>query len=245
MTTPPFFGNLVNFFAIIFGSLTGLVVGRRFHEEIKNTVLAGIGLFCFVLGVSLYLEEELSIWAALAVIISLVSGGIVGEILGIEEKLDKLGSWLEEKTVTGTSTYYDEARLERKRKFIQSFVSASLIFCVGPLAIIGSFEDALGNPELLLAKSALDGTVSIAFASTLGMGVLFSAFVVLAYQGSITLLSLFIADLVPELVITTMSATGGVLIIGLGINLTGIGKVKVGNLLPALLIVGILTLIFL
>ena len=91
MTTPPFFGNLVNFLAIVFGSLTGLVVGRRFHEEIKNTVLAGIGLFCFVLGVSLYLEEELSIWAALIVIISLVSGGIVGEILGIEEKLDKLG----------------------------------------------------------------------------------------------------------------------------------------------------------
>lgn len=166
---------------------------------------------------------------AIVVLISLAIGGIIGELLDIESFLERLGDTLKKKTSSNVST------------FTQGFMAASLLFCIGPMAITGAIEDGIkGSYNILLTKSIMDGISSIVLSASLGIGVIFSALVVFGYQGVLTILASMIGSLLPDSSVNCITIVGGLMIIGIGINLLGIGKIKVGNLLPGLLIGGLL-----
>ncbi|HEX3031445.1 MAG TPA: DUF554 domain-containing protein [Bacillota bacterium] len=219
-------GTLVNFGAIVAGSLVGLLVKKGIPEGVKSTVMQGIGLAVSLIGLKMAFQTQ----NELILIGSLALGGITGEILGIEERLNQLGNWIESK-VGGEESGVSKA-----------FVSASLIYCVGAMAIMGAIQDGLtGQTDTLFAKSALDGITSVVFASTMGIGVMFSAVPVLVYQGAITLAAASIKAFLSPHVIAEMTATGGLLILGIGLNTLGIKNIKVGNLLPAIVFAVFLT----
>lgn len=213
-------GTIVNVIAVIAGSLLGLFLKGKFPERLKEIIMQGLGLATCLIGIQMALESK----NILIVIFSLVIGGICGELIDIEKRLNEIGNFL-------------QRRLAREDDlFIQGFVQASLVFCVGAMAIMGSIQDGINNdPTILYNKSILDGFASIAFAATTGIGVLFSTIPVLLYQGGISLLAGVVAKYLTEAMIVEMTATGGLLILAIGLNLLKTGKVKVGNLLPALI----------
>ena len=213
-------GTIVNVIAVIAGSLLGLFLKGKFPERLKEIIMQGLGLATCLIGIQMALESK----NILIVIFSLVIGGICGELIDIEKRLNEIGNFL-------------QRRLAREDDlFIQGFVQASLVFCVGAMAIMGSIQDGINNdPTILYNKSILDGFASIAFAAPTGIGVLFSTIPVLLYQGGISLLAGVVAKYLTEAMIVEMTATGGLLILAIGLNLLKIGKVKVGNLLPALI----------
>lgn len=214
-------GTIVNSAAIIIGSILGILLNKGIKEEYKNTIMDGVALTVILIGIMGALDTE----SLILMIISIVVGSIIGETLRIEKRLDNLGSALEKKFGKGNSN------------FSKGFVTASLVFCVGAMAIVGALESGLqGNHNTLFAKSILDGISSIIFASTLGIGVGFSAIVVFLYQGIITLLASSVRGLMTPEVINEMSAVGGLLISAIGINILGLKKIKVGNMLPAIFI---------
>lgn len=211
-------GTVVNFLAIIGGSIVGLFLKGGIPERISSTVMNGISLCILFIGISGAFKVD----NMLIVIISMSIGAVIGECFNLDEKLKKLGDWLEKKFKNN------------KNKISEGFVSASLIYCVGAMAIVGSLESGLrGNHEILFSKSILDGISAIIFSSTLGIGVMFSAVSVLVYQGIITLCASFISPVLSEAVIANMTACGSLIIIGLGLNVLGVTKIKVANLLPA------------
>lgn len=211
-------GTVVNFLAIIGGSIVGLFLKGGIPERISSTVMNGISLCILYIGISGAFKVD----NMLIVIISMSIGAVIGECFNLDEKLKKLGDWLEKKFKNN------------KNKISEGFVSASLIYCVGAMAIVGSLESGLrGNHEILFSKSILDGISAIIFSSTLGIGVMFSAVSVLVYQGLITLCASFISPVLSEAVIANMTACGSLIIIGLGLNVLGVTKIKVANLLPA------------
>ncbi|TYT74452.1 DUF554 domain-containing protein [Desulfobotulus mexicanus] len=214
-------GTLVNVAAIFAGALLGLLFGKGIPERYKQTVMQALALAVMLIG----LKTALACDDILIIIGSLVLGTLLGEWLGIEEKLAGLGRMLEKKF----------AGKGDKGSMAQAFVTSSLIFCVGSMAIVGSLESGLtGNHQTLFAKSALDGVASVIFAASMGAGVLFSAMAVLVYQGSITLAAVAIKPfLVPE-VVAQMSGTGGLLILAIGMNLMEITRIRLGNMLPAI-----------
>ena len=213
-------GTIVNFFAIIVGALLGVFLKERFSQKLQEIVMQGLGLAVVLIGLQMALESK----NLLIIIFSLVLGGITGELIDIEKKLNSLGAYIQNK-------FGREDDL-----FIQGFVQASLVFCVGAMAIMGAIHDGINNdPTILFNKSILDGFASIAFAAATGIGVLFSAIPVLLFQGGISLLAAFIARFLTEAVIVEMTATGGLLILAIGLNLMKVSKIKVGNLLPSLL----------
>jgi len=214
-------GTIVNFFAIVAGSLIGLLFRRGIPEKYKNTVMNGIALAVVLIGLMSALKTE----QMLLLIFSLVIGSVIGEFFRIEDRLEALGKWI-------------EARMGNYGGNVaRGFVAASLIFCVGSLAIVGALESGLtGNHDKLFAKSVLDGISSIVFASTMGIGVIFSSLTVFVYQGLITIAAGFVKDFLTEDVIREMSAIGGLLIMALGFNLLELKKIKAGNMLPAILI---------
>jgi hypothetical protein len=207
--------------SIIAGSLIGLLFKGGISEKYNRTMMQAIGLAVVLIGVKTALKTD----AILIVILSLAIGGILGELLGLEERLELLGNWI------GKRLSKDSTGIAR------GFVSASLLFCVGAMAIVGSMESGLaGDHQTLFAKSILDGISSVFFASTLGIGVIFSAASVFVYQGFITMTASFLGQfLVPD-VVSQMSAIGGLLILAIGIGLLEIKKIKVGNILPAIFI---------
>lgn len=214
-------GTIVNTLSIIFGSLIGLLFKGSIPEKYTKTIMHGIGLAVILIGLKTALKTD----AILIVIISLAVGSLLGELLRVEDRLDQIGNWI-------------GRRLSKDGEGIsKGFVSASLLYCVGAMAIIGSMESGLtGNHQTLFAKSILDGIGSVLFASTLGIGVLFSAVTVFIYQGLITLTASSIKHfLLPE-VVSQMSAVGGLLILAIGIGLLEIKKIKIGNMLPAVFI---------
>ncbi|MFW5787501.1 MAG: DUF554 domain-containing protein [Bacillota bacterium] len=216
-------GTIVNTAAIIIGSILGLFIKGKFTTRIQKTVMQGISLAVILIGLQMALQIEGSV-DIIIVIFSLVIGGIIGEILKLETKLDNIGNKLKK-------------NFSNDEFFVQGFVQTSLIFCVGAMAIMGAIQDGLNNdPSLLLTKSLLDGTTSIAFAATYGIGVIFSAIPVFLYQGGITLLASRVQQFLSDPVIKEMTATGGLLIFAIGLNIIGITKIKVGNLLPSLFI---------
>lgn len=211
----------MNTLAIIAGSLAGLVVKGGIPKAYMDTVMQAIGLAVILIGLKGALGGE----DLLLVIFSLAIGGVAGEFLRIEERLEHLGLWLERK-------------LSRVGGDIsKGFVTASLLFCVGSMAIVGSLESGLtGNHQTLFAKSVLDGVSSIVFASTFGFGVMLSAGAVFLYQGLITVTASFIKPFLIPAVIAQMSAVGGLLIMAIGFNILEFKRIKVGNMLPAILI---------
>lgn len=218
-------GTLVNMAAVVGGTLLGLAVGPRIPERVRTTLLEAVGLSVLVLGVSDAMKTENLVFP----LMSLVIGGMAGEALSVEERLEGLGERLRRRV----------ARRSRGEHatFVEGFVNASLLFCVGPLVILGSIADGLGlGMQKLVVKSALDGFVSVVFASTLGIGVAFSALTVGVLQGSITALASVADRVLSERMVTEMTATGGLMIVGIGVRLLEIRKVRVGSLLPALLV---------
>jgi uncharacterized protein len=224
-------GTFINVAAILVGGSLGLLFGGRLPERLKTTVIAGMGLFTAVTGIKMFLETQNS----LVVLGSLVIGTLLGEWWKIEEGLQNLGEKLESRFNRSDSK---SGRFAPYGDFVRGFMVSSLLFCIGPIAILGSIQAGLtGDTNLLVIKSVLDGFASMAFASTLGVGVLFSAGMILIYQGAITLLAAQLNALVTKPMMAELSATGGVLLLGIAIsNLLEIKKIRVGNILPALVI---------
>ncbi|MFZ0614526.1 MAG: DUF554 domain-containing protein [Desulfobacterales bacterium] len=214
-------GTIVNTLAIIAGSLIGLLFRGGIPEKYSRTMMQAIGLAVVLIGVKTALKTD----ALLMVILSLAIGSMVGEFLRIEDRLEQLGHWI------GSRFSKDSGEIAK------GFVSASLLFCVGAMAIVGSMESGLsGNHQTLFAKSVLDGIGSVVFASTLGIGVIFSAVSVFAYQGFITLTASFLKLFLVPAVVSQMSAIGGLLIVAIGFGLLDIKRIKVGNMLPAIFV---------
>ncbi len=215
-------GTIVNALAIIAGSLAGLFFHKGIAENYKQIVLQGVGLSVVLIG----WKSALAADNLLVVILSIVVGAIMGEWLAIESKLEWLGQFLENKVTSRSSD---------TSSFARGFVTASLVFCVGSMAIVGSLESGLtGNHQTLFAKAVLDGVISVIFASAMGLGVLFSSVAVLLYQGLITLAAVFLKQYLVATTIQQMTAVGGLLIVAIGINMLGILKIRVGNMLPAI-----------
>lgn len=227
-------GTVINFAAILVGGVLGLFLGSKLPERVRQTVIASLGLFTLAFGLKLFLSTQ----NALAVLGSLLIGVLLGEWLQIDRALEHLGTWLESKFTRSDSDKNDN-------RFVQGFVIASLVFSVGPMAILGSIQDGLtGNYQTLVVKSVLDAFGALAFASSLGVGVLFSAAVVFVYQGAISLLAVQVQNVVTNTMMVEMNATGGVILLAIAISsLLEIKKLRTGNFLPALLIAPLMVLI--
>lgn len=231
-------GTFLNIVTVLLGGIIGLFFGARIPDRFKATVIAGMGLFTFAMGMQMFLGTE----NPLIVLGALILGALLGEGWKIEEGLKNLGAALEKRFARDDSA-------EGSARFIRGFLTASLLFCVGPMTILGSIQDGLtGNYELLAVKSVLDGFASLAFASTLGMGVLFSSIVILLYQGGISLLAGALSTIITDAMMAEMTAAGGVLLMGLALSsLLDVKTIRVGNFLPALflapLIVWLLSLL--
>lgn len=232
-------GTLLDVAAIIAGGSLGLLIGGRLPERFKSIVVVVLGLMTIVLGASAALQTE----NALIPLVALVIGALVGELIDIDTGIHRLGEWLKRRL----------GRVGDSQNFPTAFVLTSLQFCIGPLAILGAINDGLtGNYSLLAIKSVLDGFSAIIFASTFGPGVLFASATVLVFQGSISLLAGYIKPLLVSLPTACMSAqprvielsaVGGVILIGLALNILDLKRIKVANLLPALLIAPLLVLL--
>jgi uncharacterized membrane protein YqgA involved in biofilm formation len=213
-------GTWVNFFAIIIGSIIGLVLHRGISEKISVTLMKGLGLCIVLLGIS----GAVGVKDPLILIVSMAIGALLGEWIDIEARLEAFGRLIESKFAKKSDG-----------TFAQGFVMASLMFGVGAMAIVGALKNGLYNdPSILYTKSLLDFISSIIFASTFGIGVMFSAFVILIYQGGITLLSVFVQPWLSDVMIADMGIVGSVVIIGLGLRMLKISDIKVANLIPAI-----------
>lgn len=214
-------GTIVNVIAIIIGGIAGTLLKGGLPPKIGDTVMKGLALSVLLVGVS----NALKVNNLLLLMLSMAGGGIVGETLDIDQRLKNMGTAVERK-FSGTGGRVSDG-----------FVTGTLLYCVGAMAIVGSLESGLsGNHQILYAKSVLDGIVSFIFASTLGIGIALSAVSVLLYQGSITLAASYLQPLLAETVKADISAIGGLLIIGMSFNMLEINNIKVANLLPAIFI---------
>jgi uncharacterized membrane protein YqgA involved in biofilm formation len=217
-------GTFLNIATVFLGGILGLIFGARIPDQLKATVISGMGLFTMAMGLQMFLKTE----NPLIVLGSLLIGTLLGEWWKIEDGLQTFGKFLEQR--------FSREGDDDSNKFVRGFLTASLLFCVGPLTILGSIQDGLtGDYNLLAVKSVLDGFASLAFASTLGVGVLFSTIIILVYQGGISLLAAQLNSIVSPSMMNELTATGGVILVGLAISsLLEIRKIRVGNMLPAL-----------
>ena len=220
-------GTFINIASILAGGLLGLLLGSSLKEQLKQTIVSGLGLFTLLYAISLFLETQ----NALIVLGSLLIGILLGEWWRIEDGLTVLGVKLE-------ARFNHSWQSESSARFIKGFLTSTLLFCIGPMAILGSLQDGLsGDSNTLIVKSILDAFAALAFASSLGSGVLFSAIPVLLYQGTISLLAQQVQRVATPEMMNELSATGGVILAGLAIsNILEIKKIRTGNFLPALLI---------
>jgi uncharacterized protein len=224
-------GTIINVAAILIGGAIGLFFGARIPERLKGTVVSGMGLFTAVIGIQMFFKTE----NALIVLGSLIIGALLGEWWRIEDGLEALGRALEKRFYNGAAADPAVPGSTRSR-FVLGFMTASLLYCIGPMAILGSIQDGLtGDYQTLAIKSVLDAFASVAFASTLGVGVLFSIVPLAIYQGGISLLAGQFNAIVTPSMMNEMTATGGVILLGLAISrLLEIKPIRVGNFLPAL-----------
>jgi len=222
-------GTIFNAIAVIIGGTIGTIFKERIPSSLQKLLMDALGLICLPLGMEMAIKGE----KFLALVFSIVIGGIIGELIGIHEGLEKFSNMIESKFT------------KEKNTFAKGFLTATLLYCIGPMTIMGSLQDGLGqSPQILYTKSLLDGTASIALASALGIGVIFSAISVLVVQGSITLFAKFISTFFTDIIVQEMTAVGGVLILGIALNLLNIKQIKVANLLPALFLIPIFIHIF-
>jgi uncharacterized protein len=236
------FGTVLNVVTVVVGSGLGLLVGHRLPQRTRDVVTDALGLVTLMiaaLSTAAVLDADLvaEVGGAAPVLVvlgSLLLGGIAGSLLRLEARLEGLGGTLQQLLVRGAGG-------ESRRRFVEGFVTASLLFCVGPLTILGSLSDGLGQGyEQLAVKSVLDGFASIAFAATLGWGVMASALVVLVVQGGLTLVGLLVGDVLSAGAVAAITATGGLLLVGVALRLLRLKPLPVGDLLPALVVAPLL-----
>jgi uncharacterized membrane protein YqgA involved in biofilm formation len=239
----PGIGTLVNVVTVLVGSSVGVLLGHRLPQRTRDVVTDALGLVTLLIAatsaaalVDPALEAAVGSSAPMLIVLgALLLGGIPGSLLRIESRLEDFGGWLQHRLARGSDS-------QDRRRFIEGFVAASLVFCVGPLTIIGSLNDGLGNgPDELFLKAALDGFASIAFAASLGWGVAASAIAVLAVQGPLTAVGAAVGSFLPEAHLAALTATGGLLLVGVGLRLLRIRAIPVGDLLPALVVAPLLT----
>ncbi|MDQ4129689.1 MAG: DUF554 domain-containing protein, partial [Actinomycetota bacterium] len=220
-------GTLVNLGTVALGTLVGVAVGSRIPERVRSTALQVVGLTTLVIG----MKEALGTRNVVFPLVALIIGGAAGELLRVEERLEAVGDRIRRRVER------DGAGEPSTHRFVEGFVAASVLFCVGPLTFLGSIRDGLGGPDhaqLLLVKSALDGLVAVVFASTLGWGVGFSVLTIAVVQGSLTLGAGTVDSVLTSRMVTEMTAAGGVMILGIGLRLLDVKRVPVASLLPAL-----------
>lgn len=223
-------GTIINSLTIAVGSIVGLFVKGKINEKMSKTIMSGLALCVIYIGISGALKGENTI----VMIISIALGGLIGELIDIDLKLENLGKKIEKRINKNGSSI----------SIAEGFVTSTLLFCIGAMAIVGALESGLNNNHsTLLAKSILDGISAIIFSSTLGIGVILSSISVFLYQGSITLAAGMLSKVLNDIAISNMTSVGSLLIIGLGFNILGITKIKVSNLLPAMLFAVILSFI--
>ena len=253
-------GTLVNIVTVVLGTGVGLALGPRLPERVRATVLAGLGLITLGGGLARFLETRNAVFPVVAI----VAGGLIGELLRIEDRLEALGERIRRRAegVRADALPHPAPFAERDpdeldlaapdvavaggSTFVDGFVTASLTFCVGALVIVGSLQDGIsGDPQLLLVKSSLDGLAAVVFSSVFGWGVGFSALSILVLQGGITLLGATVGDaLLNDRMVVELEAAGGPMIIGIGLRLLDIKRIPVGSFLPGLLIAPLLVALF-
>ena len=251
-------GTLVNVVTVVLGTGVGIAVGPRLPERVRTTVLSGLGLTTVAVGVASFLETRNAVFPVVAI----VAGGLLGELLRIEDRLEGLGERIRRRAegpradTTPRPTSFaerdpDELELAPapsapRSTFVDGFVTASLTFCVGALVIVGSLQDGIdGDAQLLLIKASLDGLASVVFAAVFGWGVGFSALSILVLQGGLTLLGATVGDaLLTGRMVAELEATGGPMIVGIGLRLLDIKKIPVGSFLPGLAIAPVLVALF-
>jgi uncharacterized protein len=218
-------GTIINVITILIGGAIGLLFRKRFPERISETALQIMGLFTLLIGISMALQGQ----EMILVLISLALGAMIGEWINIEKRLDKFGDWIEK-------------RLKIKEGSpAKGFIYASLVFCVGSMAIVGSITDGVkGDSSILVTKAMMDGIISIPFAAGMGFGVLGSAIPILLYQGGLTILARLLQPIFNPTVVRELTSVGGVIVMGIGINILGLKKIRVGNFLPALVLIVII-----
>lgn len=251
-------GTVINVMAIVIGSAIGVALGHRLSERTRDVVTDGLGLVVLLVAAlsaaavtNEALGDVVGSAAVIVVLAAIIIGGVIGSMLRIEDRMEELGMWVRQRFAVGTTAKVsipdittadaveqtNQGELAAAQRFVDGFVTASLVFCVGPLAIMGALNDGLGlGIEQLALKSGLDGFASIAFAATLGWGVAVSAVAVALYQGSWTLLGVLLGDVLAEAQIAALTATGGLLLVGIGLRLLRVNTMRVGDLLPSLFI---------
>lgn len=224
------YGTLINVIAVIIGSLIGLIFHSKLSKKLTDTAFYGVGLFTIVLGISMAIKTN----NFLIMIISIVIGSIFGEIIDIEKGINTFGEWLKNKFKN------------RNERFSEGFITAFLLYCMGSMTILGAIEEGIeGTPTLLIAKSILDGFSSIVLAAALGLGVLFSFIPLFLFQGGLTLFASNMQTVFTDVMINELTAVGGIILLGLGITILEIKKIRILNMLPSLFLVVILTYFFL
>lgn len=222
--------------AILGGSMLGLVLKRGFPQKWQETILQGVGLCILVIGLQMALQSK----QIILVIVSIVLGTAVGEALDIDNYLTRFGNWVEAKVARHKQSSTPAGSIG------EGFIAASLIYCIGAMAIVGSIQDGLvGDHQILFAKSTLDGITAVIFTANLGIGVALSALSVFLYQGSLTILAVYMQSFMTPEIMTELTAAGGVLIMAIACNMIKIMTVRIANQIPALLVVVILAKIFL
>ena len=240
----PFLGTIVNFFVVLVCGILGMMIKKGVPERISNALKNAMAICVIYIGIDGMLEAapEVSDGALLSnglikllvMVVSMGLGTLIGEAIDIDKRVNRLGDFLEKKF----------ASKGEKGKFAEGFVSCSMLFCVGAMTVNGAFQDALGKPDILLAKSVIDGIMCFIMASTLGIGCVASSVFVLVYQGLLTVLGLFISAIIPAASISYMSVTGSLVIILIGTNMLGATKVKTANMIPAIFIPALIWPIF-
>jgi uncharacterized membrane protein YqgA involved in biofilm formation len=224
-------GTLLNVVAVLLGTTIGLLAGTRIPERMQETLRHGLGFFTlaigFALALRLLLDRTAPVGSDITVLASLLLGSVIGEALRLSDRLDALGDWFQRRLARG----------ERPSRISEAFVTASLVFCVGPLTILGSIQNGLtGDIQLLAIKSLLDGVAAIAFAAALGAGVYLSALTVLVIQGTIALVAWLVGGGLDQPSVDAASAVGGLIMLGVGLRMLDIKRVRIVNMLPALLL---------
>ena len=249
----PGIGTLVNIVAVLFGTVIGVGVGHRLSQRTRDVLTDGLGLVTLLIAATSAVSIADPAWASavgesapmLIVLGSLLLGGILGSLLRVEDRLEGFGGWLQRRLRARSGSAGDAGSTgggADRARFIEGFVTSSLVFCAGPLTILGSINDGLGNgADQLYLKSALDGFASVAFAASLGWGVGASVVAILVVQGSLTALGAALGDVLPDAHVASMTTVGGLLLVGVALRLLRIKRLPVGDLLPALVLAPVLT----
>ena len=236
-------GTVTNVLTIVGGTLLGLIVGRYISERIRLTVEQAVGMTTLVLGIATAAKTDNIVFP----LVSVVLGGIIGESLRIEDRFESLGNWVRRKVeAKSQSGWMSRTSLTTLHpRFVEGFVTATLLFSIGPMSILGSIDDGLGRgAQILIVKAALDGLVSILFATTMGWGVAISAVIVGIYQGLMTLGASGLDAILTDRMVHEMSATGGIMILGIALRFMEVKPIRVGSLLPGLFVAPVLVALF-